>query len=186
MATSAATSAAPDRSGALTASRPNATAPATVRAVRRFVVILACVGTALLGACRGSSSDDSDTGSATTAASAGSATTVQAGSSNAAFAEVCARRASATPPAQGQAANFADAAKDLQYAVDHAPADLKPDMTILAGPLVQYFQILASANGNFTAAASNPQFVALAHRFSQTDFQAAAQRVQAWFASHCS
>ena len=154
--------------------------------MRRVAVSLVLLSAALLGACGGSSSDDSGASSATSSGASGAATTVKGGSSNAAFADVCSGRASATPPAAGQSADFAKAAKDLQFALDHAPSDIKPDMAILAPPLVQYFQILASSNGNFAAAAANPQFLTLAQRFGQADYQAAAQRVQAWFASHCS
>lgn len=161
--------------------------------MRRVFVILVMVSSALLGACGGSDKDNSIASSVTTAAggattSAGvatTATTAKASSSNASFADVCSGRASAVPPSQGQSVDYAKAARDLQFALDHAPSDIKPDLTILAGPLVQYFQILASSNGNFATAASNPQFLTLAQRFSQADYQAAAQRVQAWFAFHC-
>ena len=167
--------------------------------MRRFVVPVVLVIAALLGACGSSDSNNSIAPPGTTAATSGAtggggatattvgaATTIKAGSSNASFADVCSGRASAIPPSQGQSIDYAKAAKDLQFALDHAPSDIKPDLTILAGPLVQYFQILASSNGNFATAASNAQFLTLAQRFSQADYQAAAQRVQAWFASHCS
>ncbi len=162
--------------------------------MRRLAVTLFLASAVLLGAC-GSDSGKTIAASVTTAAPTGATTantagatvtTAKAGSSNASFADVCSGRASAVPPAQGQTIDYTKAAKDLQFAVDHAPSDIKADMTILAGALVQYFQILASSNGNFAAAASNPQFLTLAQRFSQADYQAAAQRVQAWFASHCS
>ena len=155
--------------------------------MRRVAVGLAVVGLIGLSACGSSGSTKTATGSssATTVTSAVTATTVAAKGATT-FADVCSARAAAQPPAQGQTIDFDKAAKDLQSAVDHAPADIKPDLATLLTPLLQYYKILSTAKGSFAQAAQDPQFLALTQKFSQADYQAAALRVQAWFAAHCS
>ena len=124
------------------------------------------------------------------AVTTGATTATTAAKGNASFADVCSGRAAAAAGAAAgqspQSFDYNKFATDLQFALDHAPSDIKADMTTLATPLVQYFKLIASANGNFAAAAQNPQFATLAQRLSAADIQAAAQRVTSWFASHCS
>lgn len=154
--------------------------------VRRCAVtMMLLVGVLVLSACGSDSTKTANPSGATTAGGAGTATTAAA-KGNASFADVCTGRAAAKQPAQGQTIDFDKAAKDLQFAVDHAPSDIKPDLTVLVTPLLQYYKILATSKGNFAQAAQDPQFLAVAQKFSQADYQGAAQRVEAWFASHCS
>ena len=164
--------------------------------MRRFTVVLTIAAAAVvLAACGSDSKTESTSATSAPAATSGgsnatTATTAAKSSGNASFADVCKGRAAAAAGAAasqaGQTFDYNTFATDLQFALDHAPSEIKADMTTLATPLVQYFKLIASANGNFAIVAQNPQFATLAQRLSAQDFKDAAQRVQAWFASHCS
>jgi ABC-type Fe3+-hydroxamate transport system substrate-binding protein len=139
---------------------------------------------AVLSAC-GSDSPKTTSSSGATVPPGATATT-GAAKGAVSFTDVCTGRAASKQPTQGQTVDYDKAAKDLQFALDHAPSDIKPDLTTLVTPLLQYYKILATSKGNFVQASQDPQFLALAQKFSQPDYQAAAQRVDAWYASHCS
>lgn len=162
--------------------------------LRRSAACVAIAGSVVLGACS-SGSTKSATGAASTTTLSGASGTTRASGATAttaaatgslSFTDVCTGRAAAKQPTPGQTIDYDKAAKDLQFALDHAPSDIKPDLTTLVTPLLQYYKVLATANGSFAQAAQDPQFLTLAQKFSQADYQAAAQRVEAWFASHCS
>ena len=156
----------------------------------RLVALFSVTVSVLAGACGSGSSP----GSALPASAPTSVRpTVKATASTAppgagrpsAVADICSRKASATPPVSGQTVDYAQAAKDLQYTVDNAPAEIKPDITTLAQPLEAYWQILADNKGSVAAAAQDPRFRTLLARFGQDDYKTAADSVQKWFAAHC-
>lgn len=105
------------------------------------------------------------------------------------FADVCSRKSSVSIPTSptGQTTiNYAQAAQDLQYSLDHAPADIKGDLQTLATPLIAYWNLLAKYNGNFVGLAQDPQFGQLSTQIQDPKVLQAAKNIQAWYAAHCS
>src|SRR5262249_6869234 len=98
------------------------------------------------------------------------------------FADVCSGRAFARQPGD-QSRDWLAAQNQLQFAVDHAPPDIKVDINVVAAPLIAYFRLLVTSGGDFVKASRDPQYRSIFDRFTQDDYQQASKRLDAWFSA---
>jgi hypothetical protein len=141
--------------------------------------MLFCCGIVLVASACGDSNKASNASNTT---AAGSATTT---SGNDAFPEAClAKDAAGAANQAGGAIDYAGVEAKLRAAVDKSPAEIRVDMRVMVDPMIHYFEIIRSVNGDYSKLqAADAQ--AAAQALGTPAFKAAQTRVQKWWAAHC-
>ena len=141
----------------------------------------------LLGACGGG--DDDNNGDN---ASAQSDTTVEAASSGD-VSNFCGARAAFSAGGNTGAAPDVNALKtaadNIDKAVSYAPSEIKSDVRVVVDASKPFLELMASVNYDFTKLMSDQakaqELQTLGAKFNEEKVKAAAERVNAWVATHC-